>query len=188
MQLNSLDSKSQWTLSDHARGISTQSGTFPPQQAAPKFSFAFAPTDRMLPLRALLKPGTPFKWNNELDQIFQESKSFIVSEIQEGVRIFGKTKPTCLATDWSRDGIGYWLLQKPCHCPSTQPFCCPTSWRITLVGSRFTHAAESRYAPVEGKALAVANALDKTRFFVLGCNTLIIAVEQAEQHFKTANS
>ena len=140
-------------------------------------SFAFAATDRMLPFRALLKPGTPFKWNNELDQIFQESKSFIVSEIEEGVRIFDKTKPPCLATDWSRDGIGYWLLQKHCHCPSTQPFCCPTGWRITLVGSRFTHAAESRYAPVEGEALAVADALDKTRFFVLGCDTLIIAVD-----------
>ena len=135
-------------------------------------SFAFATTDRMLPFRALLKPGTPFKWNNELDQIFQKSKSFIVSEIQEGVRIFDKTKPTCLATDWSRDGIRYWLLHKHCHCPSTQPFCCPTGWRITLVGSRFTHAAESRYAPVEGEALAVADALDMTRFFVLGCDTL----------------
>ena len=43
-------------------------------------SFAFAATDRMLSFRALLKPGTPFKWNNELDQIFQESKNFIVSE------------------------------------------------------------------------------------------------------------
>ena len=140
-------------------------------------SFAFAAINQMLPFRALLKPGTPFKWNNKLDQIFQESKSFIVSEIQEGVRIFDKTKPTCLATDWSRDGIGYWLLQKHCHCPSTQPFCCPTGWRITLVGSRFTHAAESRYASVEGEALAVADTLDKTRFFVLGCDTLIIAVD-----------
>ena len=47
----------------------------------------------------------------------------------------------------------------------------------TQAGSRFTHAAESRYAPVEGEALAVADALDKARFFVLGCNNLIIAVD-----------
>ena len=67
-------------------------------------SFAFAATDRMLPFRALLKPGTPFTWNNELDQIFQESKSF-VSEIQEGVRIFDKTKPTCLALVQGRNRI-----------------------------------------------------------------------------------
>ena len=44
-------------------------------------SFAFAATDRMLPFRELLKPGTPFQWTNELDQIFNESKSLIISEI-----------------------------------------------------------------------------------------------------------
>jgi hypothetical protein len=103
-------------------------------------SFAFAATDSMLPFRALLKPGTPFQWTYELNQIFNESKSFIISEIQEGVQIFDKSKPTCLTTDWSKEGLGYWLFQKHCQCPSTQPFCCPTGWLITLVGSRFTHA------------------------------------------------
>ena len=47
---------------------------------------------------------------------------------------------------------------------------------MTLVGSRLTHAAESRYAPVEGEALAVANALDRARHFVLGCSDLVVAV------------
>jgi hypothetical protein len=58
-----------------------------------------------------------------------------------------------------------------------EPFCCPTGWKVTLVGSRFTHAAESRYAPVEGEALAVADALSKARYFVLGCEDLMIAVD-----------
>ena len=35
----------------------------------------------------------------------------------------------------------------------------------------------SRYAPFEGEAVAVADALDKARFFVLGCSDLIIAVD-----------
>ena len=48
---------------------------------------------------------------------------------------------------------------------------------MTLVGSRFTSAAESRYAPIEGEALAVVEALNKTRHFVLGCPNLIIAVD-----------
>ena len=48
---------------------------------------------------------------------------------------------------------------------------------MTLVGSRFTHTAESRYAPIEGEALAVAHALDHSRYFVLGCEDLIIAVD-----------
>ena len=140
-------------------------------------SYAFAATERMLPFRELLKPGPTFLWNDELDNLFEESKSVIVSEIEEGVRIFDKQKPTCLATDWSKDGIGFWLFQKHCTCTSTQPFCCPTGWKVTLVGSRFTHPAESRYAPIEGESLAVADSLDKARFFVLGCSDLTIAVD-----------
>ena len=45
-----------------------------------------------------------------------------------------------------------------------------------LVGSRFTHLAESRYHPIEGEALAVADVMDKARHFILGCKDLIIAV------------
>jgi len=97
--------------------------------------------------------------------------------MEEGVRIFDKSRPTCLATDWSKDGIGFWLLQKHCACLSSELFCCRDGWKITLVGSRFTHAAESRYAPIEDEALAVADALDKARFFVLGCADLIVAVD-----------
>ena len=44
------------------------------------------------------------------------------------------------------------------------------------MGSRFTHPAESRYAPIEGETLAVADALDKAKHFVLGCSDLVIAV------------
>ena len=46
-----------------------------------------------------------------------------------------------------------------------------------MVGSRFTNAAESRYQPVEGEALAVVDALQKARHFVLGCKNLIVAVD-----------
>lgn len=46
-----------------------------------------------------------------------------------------------------------------------------------MVGSRFTHAAKSRYASIKGEALAVADALDKARHFVLGCKNLTIAVD-----------
>ena len=140
-------------------------------------SYAFSMTDRMQAFRQLLKPGTPFKWDEQLECLFQESKAVIVSEIEHGVQIFDKNKPTCLATDWSKNGIGYWLFQKHCHCHKSIPFCCSDGWKITLVGSRFTSATESRYAPVEGEALAVADALEKARHFVLGCNDLIIAVD-----------
>ena len=140
-------------------------------------SYTFSMTDKMLPFRQLMKLNTPFKWDKSLQHAFEESKAVIISEIEEDVRIFDTSKPTCLATDWSKTGIGFWLLQKHCSCPKTEPFCCPTGWKITLVGSRFTHSHESRYAPIEGEAHAVADALDKARYFVLGCDDLIIAVD-----------
>ena len=140
-------------------------------------SYAFASAERMLPFRDLLKPGTPFMWTDLLNRLFEESKSIIINEILKGVEIYDKTKPTCLVSDWSKEGIGFWLFQKHCKCPSSRPFCCKTGWRITLVGSRFTSSAESRYAPIEGEALAVVDALEKARHFVLGCPDLIVAVD-----------
>ena len=140
-------------------------------------SYAFASAQRMSPFRALLKPGTHFNWTDELDQLFRESKQVIIKEIHEGVQIFDKTKPTCLATDWSKEGLGFYLLQKHCNCTPTKPFCCKGGWKITLVGSRFTSSAESRYAPIEGEALAVVYALEKARWFVLGCSDLVIMVD-----------
>ena len=140
-------------------------------------AYAFSMTARMLPFRDLLKPSTPFRWDDSLNQLFEESKNTICTEIANGVKIFDKDKPTCLATDWSRQGIGFWLFQKHCSCSSSDIFCCHQGWKITLVGSRFTHPAESRYAPIEGEDLAVADALDNAKHFVLGCSDLVIAVD-----------
>ena len=75
-------------------------------------SYAFSMTDVMLPFRELLKPSNKFHWDDTLQQAFQKSKLTIIDEIHNGVKIFDKTKPTCLATDWSKHGIGYWLFQK----------------------------------------------------------------------------
>lgn len=140
-------------------------------------SYAFAANERILPFCQLLKPGAPFVWDNDLNNLFEESKSMIIDEIEEGVRIFDKSKLTCLAIDWSKTGIGYWLFQKHCRCPTNTPFCCRTGWKTTLVVSHFTHAAESRYYTIEGEALAIADALDKARFFVLGCSDRTVAVD-----------
>ena len=140
-------------------------------------AYAFSMASVMSPFRSLLKPSSPFTWSTDLLQAFDASKTEICTRIQEGVRIFDKNRLTCLATDWSKDGIGYWLFQKHCQCPSREIFCCQEGWKVTLVGSRFTHPAESRYAPIEGEALAVADTLDKARHFVLGCSDLVIAVD-----------
>ena len=139
-------------------------------------SYAFSMTEYM-PFRELLKPSTPFYWNEQLNEIFEESKLKIVEEITEGVRIFDTSKPTYLATDWCKIWIGHVLFQKHCNCPDEKLFCCHDGWKVTLIGSRFTSPAESRYKPIEGEALAVAEGLDNTRFFVLGCANLTVSVD-----------
>ena len=87
-------------------------------------SYAFSRAEWMLPFRDLIKPAVPFRWDDNLDQLFEESNTVITTEIANEVKTFDKTKPTCLATDWSRDGIGFWLFQKNCLCSSTNLFCC----------------------------------------------------------------
>ena len=90
-------------------------------------SYAFSMAQRMEPFRQLLKPGIPFHWDDRLHALFEECKMVIVSEIEHGVQIFDKTKPTCLATDFSKTGIGFWLFQKHCTCADEEPFCCHTT-------------------------------------------------------------
>lgn len=53
-------------------------------------------TTTMAPFRELLKT---FTWSPELQSAFDESKVEINKRIHEGVQIFEKDRPTCLATD-----------------------------------------------------------------------------------------
>lgn len=140
-------------------------------------SYAFAMTDTMTPFRDLLKPSTPFYWDEALQKLFQDAKSEIIKQIVNGVNMFDKNRITCLATDWSKSGIGYFLSQKHCTCEEITPSCCRDGWKLVLAGSRFTKPAESHYHPVEGEALAVAYALQKTRYYIQGCKQLIVATD-----------
>lgn len=140
-------------------------------------SYAFSMADTMVPFRDLLKPSTPFYWDETLQKLFESAKTEILQQIVNGVNMFDKNRITCLATDWSKTGIGYFLSQKYCTCSTITPICCQNGWKIVLAGSRFTKPAESRYHPVEGEALAVAYALHKTRYYIQGCKQLIVATD-----------
>ena len=72
-----------------------------------KVSFAFAQLPVMEPFRHLLSNKTPFAWSAELEQAFQSSKEVIVKECKKGVCNFDPKLPTCLATAWSKTGIGF---------------------------------------------------------------------------------
>ena len=131
----------------------------------------------MEPFKPLLSPKTIFKWTDELETSFQQSKTELIKAIKNGVRIFDPSRKTCLNPDWSKTGIGYWLRQKYCSCESNIPDCCGSGWVVTLAGSRFLKTAETRYAPIEGEALAIAWALEDTKYFTLGCDDLVITTD-----------
>ena len=137
----------------------------------------------MAPFRELLSKKQKWYWDETLTSIFNESKEKIVNLIREGVRAFEKNRVTCLCTDWSKVGIGFTLMQKYCNCPKSNdtntwsPNCGEGHWRLVLAGSRFTKPAESKYAPIEGEALAVVYGLAQCRKFIVGSPNLIVAVD-----------
>lgn len=142
-----------------------------------QLAYAFAQAPIMEPFRQLLS-AKAFYWDDTLEKIFEESKKKIVALVSEGVKTFESERPTCLATDWSKTGIGFHLTQKHCSCtPDSNPNCGKDHWKLVFAGSRFTNEAESRYAPIEGEALAVVHGLQRCRMFVLGSPNLIIAVD-----------
>ena len=143
-------------------------------------SYSFSMSAVLEPLRHLLKPDTwsaGFSWTQDLDRTFKLAKEEIINAVTEGVKHFDVERWTCLATDWSRQGIGFFLMQKWCDCSSLHPKCCNDGWKLVLTGGRFTKPAERRYSPVEGEMLGVVEGLNKAKHFVLGCEKLIVAVD-----------
>ena len=81
-------------------------------------AYSFAQADIMaLFLELLSSKNRKFYWDCSLDQIFEESKWKIVDLIIEGVKV---DRLTCISSDWSKTGIGFFLHQQHCSCPTTQ--------------------------------------------------------------------
>ena len=139
------------------------------------YSFAQAPI--MEPFHGLLSAKS-FYWDSSLDQLFQKSKEKIIELVQDSVKTFFLNRPTCLATYWSKVGIGFNLTQKHCRCPAPyDPNCEEGHWKLVFAGSCFTTDIESCYAPIKREALAVAYGLQQCRMFVMGAPNLILAVD-----------
>ena len=140
--------------------------------------WSYANASEMAPFRDLVKPHTKFYWDPQLAALFQKAKDKIISQVRAGVRTYDIHRRTCLQTDWSKEGMGYLLLQQYCNCTLEKaPDCCPTGWQLVFAGSRFTKEAEARYAPTEGEALAVAWALEHSCTFTLGCTKLFVSTD-----------
>ena len=136
----------------------------------------------MLPFRDLVKQNSKFAWNQSLEDAFKDSKRVIIDLVQKGVAMFDKDRVTCLAPDWSKEGMGFLLLQK--HCQYTIEkvlICCPEGWHLIFARSRFCADAERRYAPTEGEAAAIVWALEKCHMFIMGCPNIIVVTEPINQ-------
>ena len=142
-----------------------------------KVSFSFAKTALMASFRQLLSKNAEFAWNQDLQSAFNTAKTEIVQLVTKGVQLFKLNSWTCLVTDWSRTGLGYVLCQKRCECKTIHPTCCTQGWVLIVCGSRFCTPAEQKYHPIEGELLAVTWALQKTGYYTLGCERLLILVD-----------
>jgi hypothetical protein len=97
----------------------------------------------LLPFQELLSPSNPFYWDETLDNMLDYAKKEIIRQISNGVRIFDKSRKTCLQTDWCKTGMGFSLGQKFHDCPLEEPHCCPTGWKLVFTNNRYTHKAKS---------------------------------------------
>ena len=68
----------------------------------------------MQPFRELIKSKSEFNWNGSLQKAYVESKKVITELVKEGVATFDLNRVTCVAPDWSKQGMGFLLLQKYC--------------------------------------------------------------------------
>ena len=109
--------------------------------------------------------------------LFESSKNMVINLIKNGTKSFDLVSQPCIQPDWSKEGIGYLLLQKHCQCTQKSPVCCKDSWKLIFTGSQFTNNAESNYSPTEGEALALSWGLKHSRTFTPGCPNLFVAID-----------
>ena len=149
---------------------------------AQQVSYATAVAPCLLPFRELLRDKVPWHWDSRLDEVFAQTRQLLADKVEEGIMSFDPSKPTALLTDWCKHGVGFVMMQKQCSCPlrsdgSQDLLCCNTGWQVSMVGSRFTHTAEANYSATEGELLAQVDALQKKKYFTLGCPHLILGTD-----------
>lgn len=148
---------------------------------AQQVSYSTAVAPLLLPFRTLLKDGTPWEWTDSMSQTFLATREILADRVDEGIKMFDPYKVTLLTSDWCRHDVGFILVQKHCRCvivdnkPNVN--CCKDGWRVCMVGSRFTLPAEGNYAATKGELLGITYALEKTKYFTLGCPHLYVGTD-----------
>ena len=141
-------------------------------------AWAYTTSSTMQSFWELAKSNRTFYWDKQLENLFTKSKTILLSQVTDGIKNFDVSKTTCPQTNWSKEGIGYLLLQKHCSCASDRaPTYCKECWKLIYANSRFTKGAESNNSPTEVESLAISWSLNHTSLFVLGYEKLIIVTD-----------
>ena len=114
-------------------------------------------SDVSQPLRELTRKDTPFQWNREHEQSFQNIKDLLTSDAV--MAYFDQTKETELITDASPYGLSAILSQKT---PGQE------DRKIVAYASRSLSDVEKRYSQTEKEALAIVWAIERLHLYLYG--------------------
>ena len=145
---NLLDSKLRPQDSGHLVRLLQLSKIFPLPQTTDirswfglvnQVAYAFAQSKTMAPFREFLSSKTrKFLWDSTMDEIFRKSKEEIISLVNDGVRTFDPSLPTCLTTDWSKMGLdSHWCKSIARVHHLTTPIA------VTVIGNSYLQVQDS---------------------------------------------
>ena len=129
----------------------------------------FSVSSVLTPLRPLLSSRNDFLWTPVHDEAFSRAKQVLTTA--PTLAYFDPTKDTYLHTDASMLGLGFLLMQKSND----------SDWNLVQAGSRFLTDAESRYAVIELKCLAVAWAIKKCNIFLAGIDHFTVVTHRLDE-------
>ena len=118
------------------------------------------------PLYELNKTGVKFIWLTEHQNAFELVKSIITSPLV--LRNFVSTRPTELAVDASKIGLGWALLQED---PQDE------NWHLIQCGSRTLSDCEQRYSICKLEMLGATHAILKCRHWLLGLSGWLLVTD-----------
>ena len=74
-----------------------------------------------------------------MQTLFEKAKEEICKLSSNGLAYYDIKKNTVVITDWSKQGIGFVVMQLHCSCKNTSniPTCCANGWKLALCQSRF---------------------------------------------------
>ena len=89
-----------------------------------------------------MKKNTTCYWDEVLEKLFEESREHIANSVMKGITRYDKERWTAVITDWSKQGMGYFMSQNYCGCKKISPICSQDGWKVCMMGSSFTIPAD----------------------------------------------